>query len=128
MPADCGGADGGKVDEMALDEQLDEITAWAQSGPADEFRFTLFFVPYVIKQENQYLVAYKGQPPERKKIHLAVIPTAKGATSAEEAYAWVKRSGLMGFMSMGYEANFANRFKKWWAGPSGSDASGSHTT
>lgn len=102
---------------MALDEQLEEITAWAKSGPPDEFRFTLFFVPYVIRKEEQYLVAYKGQPPERKKIHLAVIPTQKGATTPEEAYAWVKRSGLMGFMSYGYEADFQARFKLWWAGP-----------
>lgn len=102
---------------MALDDQLDEITAWAESGPPDEFRFTLFFVPYVVKKEDQYLVAYKGQPPERKKIHLAVIPTNKGATSPEEAYQWVKRSGLLGFMSAGREAGFADRFKKWWAGP-----------
>lgn len=104
---------------MALDEQFQEITAWAQEAPPDEFRFTLFFVPYVIKKEEQYLVAFKGQPPERRKIHLAVIPTTKQGTSPEEAYAWVKRSGMMGFMSAGYEVDFAKRFKDWWAGPLG---------
>lgn len=102
---------------MALDEQTDEITAWAESAPADEFRFTLFFVPYVVRKEAQYLVAYKGQPPERKKMHLAVIPTNKGATSPEEAYEWLKRSGLLGFMSAGFEVRFKARFLAWWAGP-----------
>lgn len=102
---------------MALDDQLEEITAWARGAPPEEFRFTLFFVPYVIRKEEQYLVAYKGQPPERKKIHLAVMPRAKAATTPEEAYDWVKRSGILGFMSSGYELNFSKRFKEWWAGP-----------
>lgn len=110
-----------------LDEQFNEITAWTQSAPPDEFRFTLFFVPYVIKKEDQYLVAYKGQPPERRKIHLAVIPTTKGATTPEEAYTWVKRSGIMGFMSHGYEGDFAKRFKEWWSGLQETVGTDTHT-
>lgn len=101
--------------EQGLDNQLDEITTWAAEGPHNEFRFTLFFVPHVIKHEDQYLVAYKGLPPERRKMHLAIISTKVSGTTPDEAYGWVKRSGIMGFMSAGYEFKFQQRFKKWWA-------------
>lgn len=100
-----------------LDESLDEITAWAQSGPAEEFRFTLFFVPYVVKKEDQYLVAYKGQPPERRKMHLAVIPQTKGGTTPEEAFDYLKKSGICGLMSAARSQSFEAEFKAWWTGP-----------
>lgn len=125
--ADCGGADGSAVGQMALDEQLEEMTAWAQSGPGDEYRFTLFFVPYVIKKEDQYLVAYRGMMPERKKMHLALIPMTKSGTTPEEAYEWVKRSGIFGLMSGARQSDFAKTFKEWWARPEERDGNDTPT-
>lgn len=97
-----------------LEEQLEEMTAWAQSGPADEFRFTLFFVPYVIKKEDQYLVAYSGHPPTRRRTALAVIPRTKSATTADELADLVRKSGICGLMSDARKVDFIERLKAWW--------------
>lgn len=98
-------------------ELIKELHEWERSAPADEFRFTLFFEPWVIKKENDYLVAFHGQPPNRRKLHLALVSQIGAGQRGDEVAGWVRRSGIMGLMSSGRQESFAKAIKYWWEHP-----------
>jgi hypothetical protein len=93
------------------------MTGWEQEGGRDELRFVLWGVPHVIKRQEQYLVCLQGLPPQRRLMHLAVLPKGAGGDSPDEVVAWVKRSGIFGLMSKTDAEILSQRVREWWAGP-----------
>lgn len=99
---------------MSLDLWIDEMAAWAESGPDTEMRFTLFMVPHVIRKEEPYVVIYQGLPPQRKKLHVGLIKGIFDENPKEDVVAWVARTGILGLMSDKGRPIFEDRLRKWW--------------
>jgi hypothetical protein len=92
------------------------MTGWEAEGGPEELRFVLFGVPHVIKVQQQYLVCMQGLPPQRKLIHLAVIPRGRDGDGPDAPVEWVRRAGLFGLMAKAEGEVLEKRIRDWWTG------------